>query len=78
MPATGTDHGTANNVLLLGGGLRRQGILNDAPDLQHLDAGDLKYQLDFRSVYATVLHDWLQADDRAILSGGFERLKGLV
>ena len=77
--SNGTDHGTANNVLLLGGGLKRQGILNDAPNLHNLDAGDLKYQLDFRSVYATVLHDWLQADDRAILGGNqFERLKGLV
>ncbi|SES83607.1 DUF1501 domain-containing protein [Hymenobacter actinosclerus] len=76
--SNGTDHGTANNVLLLGGGLRRRGILNNAPDLRNLDAGDLKYQLDFRAVYATVLHDWLQADDKAILGRSFERLKGLV
>lgn len=76
--SNGTDHGTANNVLLLGGGLRRPGILNNAPNLQNLDAGDLKYQLDFRSVYATVLHDWLGADDKAILGSRFERLQGLV
>ena len=63
--SNGTDHGTANNVLLLGGALKQQGILNAAPDLAHLDQGDLRYQLDFRSLYATILHDWLQADDQA-------------
>ncbi|WBO84631.1 DUF1501 domain-containing protein [Hymenobacter yonginensis] len=76
--SNGTDHGTANNVLLLGGGLKQRGILNNAPDLQNLLDGDLRHQLDFRSLYATVLHDWLEADDKAILGNQFERLKGLV
>ncbi|MCB2406943.1 DUF1501 domain-containing protein [Hymenobacter lucidus] len=76
--SNGTDHGTANNVLLLGGGLRRKGILNDAPDLLNLDQGDLKYQLDFRSIYATILRDWLEADDKAVLGSEFSRLSGLV
>ena len=76
--SNGTDHGTANNVLLLGGGLRQKGVLNNAPDLQNLLDGDLRHQLDFRSLYATVLHDWLEADDQAILGSRFERLKGLV
>jgi uncharacterized protein (DUF1501 family) len=76
--SNGTDHGTANNVLLLGGGLQQRGILNDAPDLADLLDGDLRHQLDFRSLYATVLHDWLQADDKAILGREFARLKGLV
>ncbi|TGE14554.1 DUF1501 domain-containing protein [Hymenobacter elongatus] len=76
--SNGTDHGTANNVLLLGGGLRQKGILNDAPDLLNLDQGDLKYQLDFRSIYATLLRDWLGADDKAILGSKFARLPGLV
>ncbi|QDA60641.1 DUF1501 domain-containing protein [Hymenobacter jejuensis] len=76
--SNGTDHGTANNVLLLGGGLRQKGVLNDAPDLQNLDQGDLNYQVDFRSVYATVLRDWLRADDTVILGQEFARLSGLV
>ncbi|RSK37145.1 DUF1501 domain-containing protein [Hymenobacter metallilatus] len=76
--SNGTDHGTANNVLLLGGGLRQKGILNAAPDLANLLDGDLRHQLDFRSLYATILHDWLQADDTAILGSRFERLRGLV
>ncbi|QJX46240.1 DUF1501 domain-containing protein [Hymenobacter taeanensis] len=76
--SNGTDHGTANNVLLLGGGLKQQGILNAAPDLLNLDQGDLRYQLDFRSIYATVLRDWLGADDQLILGREFARLPGLV
>ncbi|SNC75803.1 Uncharacterized conserved protein, DUF1501 family [Hymenobacter gelipurpurascens] len=76
--SNGTDHGTANNVLLLGGGLKQKGILNAAPDLLNLDQGDLRYQLDFRSIYATVLRDWLGADDTAILGREFQRLSGLV
>ena len=76
--SNGTDHGTANNVLLLGGALKTPGIVNDAPNLADLDQGDLKYQLDFRSVYATVLRDWLGADDTAILGREFARLRGIV
>ncbi|MET4105499.1 DUF1501 domain-containing protein [Hymenobacter sp. UYP22] len=76
--SNGTDHGTANNVLLLGGGLKQKGILNAAPDLANLQDGDLRHQLDFRSLYATVLHDWLEADDSAVLGGQFERLNGLL
>ena len=48
--SNGADHGTANNVLLLGGGLRRKGILNDATDLANLNQGNLRHQVDFRSI----------------------------
>lgn len=63
----GTDHGTANCMFLLSGALKRQGVLNAAPDLSSLDEGDLRYQLDFRDIYATLLHRWLDTDDRSIL-----------
>jgi uncharacterized protein (DUF1501 family) len=76
--SNGTDHGTANNVFLAGGALQKKGVINEAPDLLNLDQGDLRHQVDFRSIYATVLRDWLGADDMAILGTGFERLSGLV
>jgi len=63
----GTDHGTANNMFFISGGLQRKGILNALPDLTDLQEGDLKHTVDFKNVYATVLHKWLQADDRKIL-----------
>jgi len=70
----GTDHGTANNMFLMGGGLREKGLLNALPDLADLDAGDLKYKVDFKNVYATILQQWLGADDRAILGKAYDKL----
>jgi uncharacterized protein (DUF1501 family) len=63
----GTDHGTANNMFFVGGGLQQKGLLNDMPNLADLQDGDLKHSVDFRNVYATVLKKWLKADDEAIL-----------
>ncbi len=72
--SNGTDHGTANNVLLFGGKLRKAGIFNQAPDLARLDNGDLKYQIDFRQVYATLLDKWLDISNSQILGRHFEGL----
>jgi uncharacterized protein (DUF1501 family) len=71
----GTDHGTANNMFLLSGGLKEKGLINAMPDLSDLDQGDLKYKVDFKNVYATVLNKWLNADDQKILGKQFESLK---
>ena len=70
----GTDHGTANNMFLIGGGLKQQGVLNEGPDLQNLSEGDLQYKVDFKNVYATLLKKWLGADDQAILKKQYEYL----
>jgi uncharacterized protein (DUF1501 family) len=72
--AGGTDHGTANNLFLMGGGLKQAGLLNALPDLSDLDNGDLRYRLDFRQVYATILQNWLQTDADNILGARFEPL----
>ncbi|MFL5740577.1 MAG: DUF1501 domain-containing protein [Flavisolibacter sp.] len=71
----GTDHGTANSMFLLGGGLKQQGLVNALPDLNDLDEGDLRYKVDFKNVYATVLNKWLNADDQKILGRKFEQLQ---
>jgi len=76
--SNGTDHGTANNVFLLSGALRKPGLLNAPASLADLDQGDLRYQVDFRSLYASILSDWLGADDKLVLGPGIERLAGLV
>ena len=36
--------------------------------------GDLRTHTDFRSVYATVLHQWMAADATALLGGSFSHL----
>lgn len=70
----GTDHGTANNMFFVGGGLQQKGVLNAMPDLNDLQDGDLKHQVDFKNVYATVLKNWLNADDKQILGKEFSTL----
>lgn len=71
----GTDHGTANNMFFIGGGLKEKGILNAMPDLSDLNEGDLKHKVDFKDVYATVLNKWLGADDKTILGKQYDYLK---
>ena len=70
----GTDHGTANNMFLISGGLKQKGVINPLPDLSDLQEGDLKYNVDFKNVYATVLNKWLNADDAAILGKKYDYL----
>jgi uncharacterized protein (DUF1501 family) len=73
--SNGTDHGTSNNMIFIGGGLKQKGLINEMPNLADLDEGDLKYKIDFKNVYATVLKNWLNADDVKILGKQYEYLK---
>jgi uncharacterized protein (DUF1501 family) len=71
----GTDHGTANNVFIIGKNLKKQGFYNEMPDLANLDSnGDLKYGIDFREIYATVLDKWLEVESETILNKSFSTL----
>jgi len=73
--SNGTDHGTANNMFFISGGLKQKGILNDMPNLADLNDGDLKHKVDFQNVYATVLNKWLGSDDKKILGKQYDYLK---
>jgi uncharacterized protein (DUF1501 family) len=66
----GTDHGAAGTMFALGGRVRG-GFPGQLPSLEDLDSGDLKHTIDFRSVYATVLQNWLGAEPSAILGQPF-------
>lgn len=56
---SGTDHGTAAPMLIIGG--KNKGVvIGENPDLKNLDNGDLIYKIDFRSVYATLLNNKMQ------------------
>ncbi len=73
--ANGTDHGAANNVFLIGKNIKTKGFYNKAPDLSNLDNnGDIKYTVDFRSVYATILDNWLSVSSKTILNKTFKTL----
>ncbi|OZI10018.1 twin-arginine translocation pathway signal [Siphonobacter sp. BAB-5385] len=73
--SNGTDHGTANCVFLAGGNLALDRQYQAVPDLSDLDQGDLKYKVDFRNLYATLLDHWLGIDSTAVLGKPFPGLK---
>ena len=73
----GTDHGAAAPMFLIGERLKG-GFHGEARDLSDLDNGNLRYSVDFRSVYATVLEDWLEAPASDILGGTFTKLDFLA
>jgi uncharacterized protein (DUF1501 family) len=71
---TGTDHGTANTMFVVGSAVNG-GLYGAQPKLSRLDErGDLRHEVDFRSMYATVLDDWLNADSTEILGANYENL----
>jgi uncharacterized protein (DUF1501 family) len=70
----GTDHGTANNMFLISPSLRKKGLINEMPPLDPLDEGDLRFSVDFKNVYATILGKWLEADDTLILQKSYDHL----
>ena len=70
----GTDHGTANNIFIMGDRLRKSGFVNETPDLTALIDGDLVYTIDFREIYATLLDKWLNIESRQVLSRSFNTL----
>jgi len=62
----GTDHGAAAPMFLIGTPVAG-GIYGEKPDLRNLDKDNLRFTTDFRSVYSTVLEQWLGASSEAIL-----------
>ena len=67
----GTDHGTAEPIWVIGSQVKG-GLYGDQPNLTNLDDGDLKFNTDFRCVYATLLEKWMGADSREILGQNFD------
>jgi uncharacterized protein (DUF1501 family) len=67
----GTDHGTAAPLFVLGNAVTG-GIYGEPPNLGNLDqTGNLKFTIDFRQVYATILDRWLGASSQAVLGGSY-------
>lgn len=78
----GTDHGSAAPLLLFGSALEGNGFIGKIPDLRNPDPyGNLVHDLDFRSVYATVLERWMCIDAAqvdAILGDKLPRIESLL
>jgi uncharacterized protein (DUF1501 family) len=69
----GTDHGTAGPVFLAGSSVSG-GLVGKAPDLTDPESGDVKIGIDFRSVYATILDQWLGVSAKEVMGGTFASL----
>ncbi|HJQ70375.1 MAG TPA: DUF1501 domain-containing protein [Blastocatellia bacterium] len=70
----GTDHGTSSQMFIIGDPVHG-GLYGEQPSLADLDqAGNLKFKVDFRSVYATILDRWLGADSKTILGSQYENV----
>jgi uncharacterized protein (DUF1501 family) len=76
---SGTDHG-AGSVAFAVGEHVKGGIYGEYPSLepgQQEEGGNLKHNMDFRSVYTTILEDWLGVDPVPIVGGNFQKVKFL-
>ncbi len=71
MGSAGTDHATAGLVLLEEPSVQA-GVVGAYPSLT-----DLKWVVDFRQVYATVLDEWLGVNSQSVLGGSLKRLSVL-
>jgi len=71
----GTDHGAAAPMFIVGNKVKA-GLLGQYPSLAPGDLyqGDVKYNVDFRSVYASVLENWLKTKSAPILGKQFTPL----
>lgn len=72
----GTDHGTAGPMFVLGQKVKG-GLYGKHPSMSELDAGDLVFTTDFRSVYATAIERWFGVDSAKVLGTKYPLL-GMV
>jgi uncharacterized protein (DUF1501 family) len=76
----GTDHGSASVMMAMGGSVHG-GLFGTAPSLAadpqnptlENNTQDVKFENDFRSVYARVIDNWLGGDSVAALGGNFRK-----
>jgi uncharacterized protein (DUF1501 family) len=76
--SSGTDHGAASLMMAIGGSVRggiygtsaNLRIATDNPTLEN-SSQDIRFETDFRSVYARILDNWLGSDSAAVLGGNF-------
>jgi uncharacterized protein (DUF1501 family) len=76
--SSGTDHGAGSLMMAIGGSVRG-GIYGTAPNLRiasdnptlENNGQDVRFETDFRSVYARVIDSWLGGDSSAILGGNY-------
>ena len=72
--SAGTDHGSAAPLFIVGSPVTG-GLYGEQPSLTStVDSGNLKFTVDFRSVYQTLIRDWLQGDSGTVLGASYPEL----
>jgi uncharacterized protein (DUF1501 family) len=71
---SGTDHGSGGMAFVIGDHVKG-GLYGEYPSLEadKLLEGDLHFNNDFRSTYATILENWMGLDSKPIVNGSFEK-----
>ena len=72
---SGTDHGSGGVTFVIGDSVKG-GLYGEYPSLEEnkLLEGDLHFNNDFRSLYTSLLEDWMDLDAKPIVSGSFEKM----
>ena len=76
---SGTDHGAGGIAWVVGEHVKG-GIYGEYPSLepgQQEEGGNLRYNMDFRSIYTTIVEDWFKMDPQPIVGGSFEKVSFL-
>jgi uncharacterized protein (DUF1501 family) len=81
----GTDHGEGGVMFAIGGAVRG-GVYGTAPNLNPFQGnptlssggGDVRWEIDFRRVYAEILDRWLGASSVAVLGGDYRNYVGIL
>ncbi len=70
----GTDHGSGGVAFVMGTPVQG-GMYGEFPSLDDKDQleGDLHFNNDFRSTYATIVEQWLELDPVTVTNGAFEQ-----
>ena len=72
---SGTDHGAAGAAFVIGDSVKG-GEYSIYPSIkpEDLQQGDPVPNVDFRSVYSSILEDWMELDAKPIVGGTFEKV----
>ena len=74
---SGTDHGSGGGAFLIGENVKG-GLYSEYPSLARADwlyGEDMRHTIDFRSIYSTLLQQWMGMEPQEIVGGEFEQIK---
>lgn len=77
---SGTDHGSGGGAFLIGDRING-GLYSEYPSIEPkdwLNGEDMRHTIDFRSIYSTLLEQWLKIPPEPIVRGSYEQIHPFV